>query len=125
MIADSPAPIKVLLNQTNMLRQILSGLAAVTLMATAYAKPITPDEALSRLKSANPKMAVPARSGKARELAHTTLTEKGNPAVYISIRAKTTDTWCFQQMTLPIRYSDMPTTDMQLKATFPRNSNGG
>ncbi len=52
-------------------------------MATAYAKPITPDEALSRLKSANPKMAVPARSGKARELAHTTLTEKGNPAVYI------------------------------------------
>lgn len=66
-----------------MLRQILSGLAAVTLMATAYAKPITPDEALSRLKSANPKMAVPARSGKARELAHTTLTEKGNPAVYI------------------------------------------
>lgn len=66
-----------------MLKQLLTGLAAVALVASVSAKPITPDEAIARLKGANPKMAAPGRSGKAPRLAHTAKTTKGNPAVYV------------------------------------------
>lgn len=66
-----------------MLKQLLTGLAAVALVTTMSAKPITPDEALSRLREGNAKMAAPGKSGKAPRLIHTTKTTKGDPAVYI------------------------------------------
>ncbi len=66
-----------------MLRKLLTGLAAVAIVASVSAKPISPDEALGRLRGSNPKMAAPGRSGKAPRLVHTAKTAKGNPAVYI------------------------------------------
>lgn len=66
-----------------MLKQLLTGLAAVAVATTMSAKPITPDEALSRLRESNARMSAPGKSGKAPRLIHTTKTTKGNPAVYI------------------------------------------
>lgn len=66
-----------------MLKQLLTGIAVVAVATTISAKPITPDEALSRLREGNSKMAAPSKSGKAPRLIHTTKTTKGDPAVYI------------------------------------------
>ena len=66
-----------------MLKHLFTGLVAVALVASVSAKPITPDEAIARLKGTNARMGAPSRTGKAPRLAHTAKPSKGNPAVYI------------------------------------------
>lgn len=66
-----------------MFRQLLSGLAAVGVVAAVSAKPITPEQALARIADSNPRLAAPLKAGAAPVLVHTTETPCGKPAVYI------------------------------------------
>lgn len=64
-----------------MKRIIILGAAALMAAAAAEAKPITPQQALSRLGSSQHKM--PGKDVAEIKLAHTATTESGSPAVYV------------------------------------------
>lgn len=71
-----------------MLKQLLTGFALIAAVISVPAKPITPDEALSRLRQCNARMAAPGKSSMDFRLIHTTNTLKGTPAVYIFNRGE-------------------------------------
>lgn len=71
-----------------MLKHILTGFALIAVAITASAKPITPEEALARLRSGNTRMSVAAKGGITPRLIHTTETADGNPAVYLFNRGE-------------------------------------
>lgn len=65
-----------------MTKQSIAAFALLFAVSGAYAKTLTPEEALARLESSSAQKA-PSRMRAGARLAHTTMTEKGNPAVYL------------------------------------------
>ncbi len=65
-----------------MSKHSIAALALLFAVSGAYAKTLTPEEALARLETSSQKKA-PSRLRAGARLAHTTMTEAGTPAVYL------------------------------------------
>lgn len=63
--------------------KFLLGIAALGLAASAYAAPITPEEALARLGNSSHKAASVVKGKAGAKLVHTAMTKSEKPAVYI------------------------------------------